>query len=404
MTVTIVTGGRDLEEHTTADIMPTKRTFNCLVEASSDQIFKVQYRVRDPHVFEGSDLRFTVYVDGEETDGTLISKAEANSGTAARASRGLQVARDMMRRYKFTDVEIVGYASSSLPSATASMAPFGYRPGMLTPATNTSRGTTSASRSVVSATTHTPVSNMDELGTIKIEVTHVNRRRTEPFRVSGDHITNVDKKKKSARHSPVSHVISLCKPEKTRPVESVWVVDSIWGTPKPAATFVFHCRSSRLLHTMLKLNLSVIEEASEEPSYRGSDSVLVDNILGADALRGRGMHKTDQPGIPPNVLADRLQDLAISRLSEPLGTASVTSFSSSNGAARIFTPSSTTATNIGTYTPSSMTTTNVGIYTPAAQDDPDDSDSDIFSTPPETTRASSPAPTTPRQSTGLNES
>lgn len=65
--------------------------------------------------------------------------------------------------------------------------------------------------------------------------------------------------------------------------------------PLPLLTYVLPSHADRLrfalaftdwlaglLHTMLKLNLSVIEEASEEPSYRGSDSVLVDNILGAD--------------------------------------------------------------------------------------------------------------------------
>ncbi|KAK4617551.1 hypothetical protein CLAFUW4_11734 [Fulvia fulva] len=105
VTIALTIDKQALPEQDFPDLDPEERTVNRLVQARSQQIFKVQMTVAPDTVFKGSELAFKVFIDGRQIDEPLVEAGVLGMGFAfTETSLGSYVSSTMVRKYQFTDI------------------------------------------------------------------------------------------------------------------------------------------------------------------------------------------------------------------------------------------------------------------------------------------------------------
>lgn len=170
VSVGIFIDNQPLPEREMPDPDPQVRTVNCLVEAQTDKVFDIRMAIEANAVFKGEALKFKIYLDGNYIQGYTIHR---DSSRKFGISKGLRVASDRVRKYMFANVQDVEKFSRSISSrsravrrASQSPPPSGASVGNISQMLYTGSPTISSSQ-------HTE-EELPELGTIKVEVCHVN--------------------------------------------------------------------------------------------------------------------------------------------------------------------------------------------------------------------------------------
>ncbi|EME41124.1 hypothetical protein DOTSEDRAFT_27699 [Dothistroma septosporum NZE10] len=299
VTISLVIDNQELPEQDFPDPDSEERTVNRLVEAQSQQIFQVQMTVAPDTVFTGSELVSKVFVDGRQIDEPLVNIGVLGMGFPfTETSLGSYVSSTMVRKYQFADISTVEQQSHSISSRSHSVRNImsftsanSYRSASTssntesqawTPMTSVSGMSGSRSASYtggpmtpsLSADGYVPRELLD-LGTIKVEVRHVNKQEAVGFGPGGDVGRNFGNGAKNEAN--------FTAPAKTTTVQT-WSVENVPGVANPAATFISHYRSKEGLESMLALAAQSVEGPSRKDEESEQKAIKLESVTEEEAL------------------------------------------------------------------------------------------------------------------------
>ncbi|KAI5360094.1 hypothetical protein Slin15195_G119560 [Septoria linicola] len=301
--------GQALPEYRDDDIQDPERTVSYMIEAVPDQTFEIHARASPHAAFSGSSLAIHFYVDGKYVDGTLIDAADISTHGSSARSCGRYVTSSLLRRYKFASrerqIEIVernsrslshrprhsgrftetpevsytSYASraetyvsraetSAPTSATNSWsnirlqsnsgpfaAPsttFSEMSSVDTPPSFSSRASTAVQSTsnltdATSTTAGAETSDLEELGTIKIVICHVNKKQPVAFGRGASTTSKIsDNKQKAIKDKAGGLLVRFTAPQTVAPV-TTWDVDATSDGESSAVTYIYHYRTHEML-------------------------------------------------------------------------------------------------------------------------------------------------------------
>ncbi|GIZ43308.1 hypothetical protein CKM354_000654000 [Cercospora kikuchii] len=117
-------------------------------------------------------------------------------------------------------------------------------------ASNNSPSTISAASNAESTTVGSDTDNLEELGTIKIIVCHVNKKEPVTFGQRSSQTSQIsDKKQKAIKDKAGGLLVRFTAPQLVSPV-TTWDVDAAGGDENKAVTFVYHYRTLEMLDAL----------------------------------------------------------------------------------------------------------------------------------------------------------